>query len=394
MNDNAPTTHDHATGGGAAVAPLTGIKVVEIGQNLSAPFTAEILAMLGADVYKVERPEGDDARAWGPPFPLDLSTTFHANNRGKRSIALDLKNPRHADWLRGFLKDTDILVHNLRAGVAETLGFGAADCAALNPRLVYCYLSAFGTTGPLQDKPGYEVVLQAFAGLWAINGWEGGPPSRVGLPVLDLSTGVWGALGCVAALQRRERTGLGGTVHGSLFETGLALQRNVVASYSASGTLPERSQAGGKKVVPYGVFRARDGDLLIACSNNRLFAKLARALGRDDWVADASLQSNPGRLARRDELLGAINGIIGTATIAHWMDVLEAAGVPCSPVQNIGEVLAHPQTAALGIVDAVPGEDMRLVGLPLSFDGQRPVAPRPAPATGADNQTLGAPLPD
>ena len=207
--------------------PLLGIKVVEIGQNIAGPYASEILAMLGADVIKIERPDGgDDARGWGPPFFKGTSTTFQAMNRGKRSVALDLKDSDAVAWLKCYLADADVLVQNLRPGVLEELGLGAEPLRALNPRLIYCSLWAFGHKGPMRLNPGYEPMIQAFAGMFSVNGAEDGPTARVGMQVLDLGTGIWAALGCLAALFQRHSTGVGCVVDTSLFETAMGWFRS------------------------------------------------------------------------------------------------------------------------------------------------------------------------
>ena len=202
--------------------PLSGIRVLEMGQNIAGPYASEILSSLGAHVVKIERPEtGDDARGWGPPFWQGTATTFQAMNHGKKSIALDVKNPEHIQWLKQYLSEVDVFVQNMRPGLLEELGLGSAEICALNPRLVYCSLTAFGHKGPKKLDPGYEPMIQAFAGLFSVNGDENGPTSRVGMQVLDLGTGIWSALGCIAALFQRQQTGKGCVVDTSLFETAM-----------------------------------------------------------------------------------------------------------------------------------------------------------------------------
>jgi crotonobetainyl-CoA:carnitine CoA-transferase CaiB-like acyl-CoA transferase len=268
----------------------------------------------------------------------------------------------------------------------EQLGLSPEALHAINPRLIYCSLSAFGHKGPLKNKLGYEISVQAFAGLWSVNGWEKGPTSRVGVQVLDLGTGVWAALGCLAAVLERGRTGKGVVVSASLYETGLSWLMIHAAAYSASGKLPVRSRGSRQKVVVYDVFQAADGDeLLIAASNDRLFAKLAAALGRPEWAADPRFKANAGRLEHKDYLLGETASIVRTASVDDWIVRLEAAGVPCSPVNNLEQVLTHPQTEALGIYEPLTDDPLRLVGLPISFDGVRPSTARGAPALGNGN---------
>src|SRR5262245_10793837 len=229
--------------------PLTGVKVIELANNIAGPYAGSILAALGADVIKVERPEGgDDARGWGPPFWRGTSATFQAMNINKRGVTLNLKDPAQVAQLKVLVSEADVLVHNLRSGVLEAMGLGSDALTALNERLVYCAISAFGPKGPMQRHPGYEPIVQAFAGLFSINGYPDRPGVRMGTSVLDLGSATWAALGCVAGLLQRERTGKGCTVDASLFETALGLLTVHFARYQASGDLPERQPSGSLAV--------------------------------------------------------------------------------------------------------------------------------------------------
>lgn len=371
---------------------LAGIKVVEIAQNIAGPYASEILATLGADVLKIERPEGgDDARGWGPPFWQGAAATFQTVNRNKRGITLDLKDPSAVAWLKGYLANADVLIQNLRPGVMDELGLDAASLLAANPRLVYCSLWAFGAKGPMHLKPGYEPMIQAFAGLFSVNGAEDGPTARVGMQVLDLGTGVWAALGCLAALMRRHATGQGCVVDTSLFETALGWLTVHFAAFNASGELPKRHRSGNPRVVVFQAFDTSDGEVVIAAANDRLFAKLARALGHPEWGTDPRFASNALRVANRDGVIPQIAAILLTNTMAHWIDQLEAAGVPCAPIHDLRQVAAQPQTEAIGILQSIPGLDLRAVGLPVSFDGVRPPTRHRAPTLGEHNAALGAP---
>lgn len=242
--------------------PLAGIKVIELGQNIAGPYAGEILSSLGAEVVKIERPgTGDDARGWGPPFWRGTATTFQAMNHGKKSIALDLKDPAQAQWLRERAAEADVFVQNMRPGSLEELGLGAEALRALNPRLVYCSLWAFGHKGPMRLAPGYEPMVQAFAGIFSINGAESGPSARVGMQVLDLGTGVWAALGCIAALLRRASTGQGCVVDTSLFETALGWLQVMMAGFHATGKQPERHRSGNPNVVVFQALPTGDGEI-------------------------------------------------------------------------------------------------------------------------------------
>jgi len=372
----------------ATSLPLEGIKVVEIAQALAGPFAGEILAHLGADVVKVERPEGDEARGWGPPFTLGGGPMFHAVNLSKRSIVLDLKDPGAIAWLKGYLAEADVLVQNLRPGVIEELELGAAALHAINPRLIFCSLWAFGHTGPRRLRPGYEPMVQAFAGLFSVNGGDEDPPSRFGAPVLDLGTGMWAAMGVLAALHQRARTDRGVVVDASLFETALGWLTGHIAGYKFTGDLPSRERTGSRRLVPFQGFQTKNGTVIIAAGNDRLFAKLVTALGHSEWAADARFVTNAERRANRDALIAEMERVLTTRNKDHWIDVLEAAGVPCAPIQDLREMLAEPQTAALGLLQGVPELDLDLMTLPLSFNGRRPPIRSRAPTLGEHTKDI------
>jgi crotonobetainyl-CoA:carnitine CoA-transferase CaiB-like acyl-CoA transferase len=370
--------------------PLTGAKVVEIANNVAGPYAGFILAALGADVLKIERPEGgDDARGWGPPFWRGTSATFQALNVNKRGVTLDLKQAAEVARLKVLLSEADVLVHNLRPGVLEGLGLGSAALVALNPRLVYCAISAFGAAGPLQAHVGYEPIVQAFAGLFSINGYPDRPGARMGTSVLDLGSGTWAALGCMAALLQRERTGTGCVVDASLYETALGLLTVHFARFQAGGRLPERHPSGSLAVVIFEAFATADGQVIVAAANDRLFAKFAVEVGRPEWIEDARYRSNADRHANKAALLDEVRAIMQRETSAMWVARLEKAGVPCSAINDLAQMRAHPQTEALGIVQPVPEIDLGLISLPLSLNGERPAIRARAPGLGEHNALVG-----
>lgn len=365
---------------------LAGLRVIELGQVLSGPFAGAIFADLGAEVIKVEKPDGgDDARQMGPAFRHGDALNFHEFNRGKRSVTLDLKSPEGVTALHGLLEDADIMLHNLRPGVAETLGIGPAEVTARHPRLIYCAMSAFGHVGPESLRPGYEPLLQAFGGLSSITGEPGGPPVRMGASVVDQGTGLWTVLGALAMLEKRHRTGRGGVVNTSLLETALLWAGQKISGYVNTGKVGERHASGHPNLVPYQAFEASDGPILVCCGNDRLFARFAGELGHPEWVADPLFVTNRARLVNQGRLLPMIAEVMGRRPRAEWLDRLQRIGVPCAPVNSIPEVLAEPQVQALGMVQPVPGEDFSLVAMPLSFDGDRPRMRGGAPRLGADN---------
>src|SRR5438034_1721718 len=271
---------------------LDGVRVVEIGQALAGPMAGEILAHLGADVIKVERPEGDDARKWGPPFWKGTSPGFLAVNANKRSIIVDLKDREAVEWLTTLIGDSDVVLQNLRPGSIDELGLGARTLTVRFPLLIYASVWAFGATGPMRLLPGYEPLLQAYSGLMMMNGDEGGPPTRVGTSILDYGTGMWAAIGILAALVRRGVTGRGCVVDASLYETGLAWLKGHHASFSTSGIVPERHRTGSHRVVPFESFETSTGPIIVAAGNDRLFAKLAGVLGHPEWAADPRYATN------------------------------------------------------------------------------------------------------
>ena len=369
--------------------PLAGIKVLELAQNLAGPFAGETLARLGADVVKVERPDGgDDARGWGPPFLDGAGGVFHNVNGGKRSITLDLRDAGDVAWLKNYVRGVDVVLQNMRPGALDDLGLGPHDLRAINPRLIYCSISAFGPVGPLKDRPGYEPMMQAFAGLFMVSGAEDSPPFRIGVPTLDVGSGMWAVIGIVSALLRRTHTGEGAIVDTSLFETALGWQAGHFASFNLSGEVPRRHPTGSVRLVPFEGFRTRTGMIVIAAANDRLFATLARTLGHPEWASDPRFRTNADRQANKTVLLTEIEAALQTRPQAEWLERLEQAGIPCAPIHTLPEVLGQPQTAASGIIQRVPGLELDIFGLPLRFDGERPPLPGGTPGLGEHTKEI------
>jgi crotonobetainyl-CoA:carnitine CoA-transferase CaiB-like acyl-CoA transferase len=365
------------------VLPLAGIKVIELAQNLAGPFCGDILGQLGADVIKVERPGGgDDARGWGPPVHGDTATTFMAVNKGKRSITLDLKDEASLQWLKDAIADVDVVVQNLRPGAADELGLGPRDLLALNPRLVYATLSAYGPVGPKAMDPGYEPILQGFSGMMMMNGQDGGPPTRVGMQVLDLGTGLWAALGVVAAIHRRTATGKGGTVDASLLETALGWMSCHFAGYSVTGRPPRRDLSGNPNTVVFQAFDTATKPIMIAAANDRLFARLCQVLGRSDAGQDPRFASNRLRVENKAAVMAILEPILASEPCDVWIERLEAAKIPCGPINDMKTMDVEPQVAALGIIRELPDRPVRTVDLPLSLDGERLRPRRSVPAAG------------
>lgn len=364
---------------------LAGIRVLELGQILAAPYAAEILADLGAEVLKVERPEGgDDARGWGPPFWDGDAALFHQMNRNKRSVALDLKSPEGLARMLELMGEADVFVHNLRPGLPEKLGIGPQAMRERFPRLVYADIGAFGHLGPMKARPGYELLVQAFGGPMSITGEANGTPVRCGPSINDLGSGMWAAIGVLGALVRRARTGEGCLVQTSLFETAVSWTSIAASNFLASGEPPRREGSKHPSVVPYGAFQTADGPFIIGAGSDRLFRRLSEVLGHAEWASDPRFLANSDRVRNRKAIEALVNAELLTRPRAEWAEVLESAGVPCASIQTIPEVLSHEQTAALGMVLEVPETpDVRLVAMPLSFDGIRPRARLRSPQLGA-----------
>lgn len=368
---------------------LAGLKVIEFSQVIAGPFGGVILSDLGADVIKIEKPNGgDDGRTTGPAYLQGDSLTFLELNRGKKSLALDLKTQEGITVLDRLLADADVFIHNQRPDVVRSLGFDGESLLKRFPRLVYCQISAFGHKGPMELAPGYESIVQSYSGLASTNGFPDRPPVRVGSSICDLGTGMWAVIGILAALRQRDKTGKGLIVNASLLETALSWSASAINSYVNTGTEPKRQGTAYTNMVPYQTFEASDGSVVVCAGNDRLFAKLAAALGRPEWAEDARYAKNRDRLRNRAELVASIQIILANDTVAAWLLKLRDAAVPCAPVQSIPEVVRDEQVIALDILQSFDDEKLTLVGLPLSFDDQRPRFGHLAPQLGADNGSI------
>jgi crotonobetainyl-CoA:carnitine CoA-transferase CaiB-like acyl-CoA transferase len=361
--------------------PLAGTSVVDVTSSLAGPTATQLLAALGADVVKVEPLAGDHARAWGPPFVAGEGAMFLASNAGKRSFAVDLGDPRGLEALLRLADRADVLVQSLRPGTAEKHGFGPDIVRARNPRLVYCSIGAFGSRGPLSGRPGYDPLLQAASGIMSVTGEADRPPARVGVSLIDLGTGVWAALGVLAALYERERTGTGRTLELSLYETALSLLASQLVGYLGVGVVPGREGSAFPQIAPYQVFSTRDGDLMVVAGNDKLFVALCGVLGVPELTGDPRFLTNPDRVANRAELVALLEERTRERESAELLEALVGAGVPASPVHDVGEAARHPQTEALGILQSLGG--FVTVAAPLSADRERLRHQIPPPALGA-----------
>lgn len=375
--------------GNLAHQPLKGLVVVELGHSVAAPFAGKTLADLGATVIKIERPgAGDDTRHWGPPFWHGDSVAFGAYNTNKFSAAIDIKDEAQRAALREFITTrADVVLQNMRAGLLAKIGLDDSLREA-NPRLIYCNMAAFGAVGPLVQKPGYDPMMQAFGGIMSITGEEGRPPVRVGPSIVDVSTGMWAVIGILSALHRRDLIGEGCAIDASLYESTLSWIGSAASGYLATGKRPERRGTEMPFLVPYKVYEASDGYLLIAAGNDNLFRRLAEAIGCTRWLDDPRFATNPARVENRDVVNDALQEIIATQPRAHWLEIFEGARVPCAGLQTIDEVLEHPQTKALAMVQATPDGRKAFMATPLSFDGKRPPMERAPPDLGHDTDMI------
>jgi crotonobetainyl-CoA:carnitine CoA-transferase CaiB-like acyl-CoA transferase len=385
---NSENNDEENPGGRGEAAPLAGLRVVELGGSVAVPYACWVLASMGAEVVKVERPgTGDDARAWSPPEKDGFGAIFTALNAGKRSVTVDYKDPDQLARLTRLIGRSDVVIQNLRPGLAESFGIGADAMCAQFERLIYVESGAFGRQGPLKDKPGYDPLMQAFGGLMSVTGHEGSDPLRVGTSLIDMGTGMWAVIGVLAALRQRDETGRGGRVDVSLYETALGWMTYHATGYRFSGRNPGRPGSRSPGMAVYQAYACADGHLIIAAPSDRLFARVAKVLGHPSWPEDDRFRSNAARWENLADLNAMIETVTGTRDRAHWQAALEEEGVPSAPLQNMGEVLAHPQTEALGILETTP-DGWELVGLPLSFDRNRPPQTSGPPPLGADTDAV------
>jgi crotonobetainyl-CoA:carnitine CoA-transferase CaiB-like acyl-CoA transferase len=377
--------------GMGVILPLEGLRVIEVGQALAGPLAGVILADMGAEVIKVEKPDGgDDARLWGPPFGPDGETSlyFHSQNRNKRSVTLDLKSPADVEALHLLCEGADILIQNLRPGVVEEIGIGPDTMLERHKRLIYCSIWAFGYQGPMRMKPGFDPLLQAYGAMMTLTGRPEDPPTFCGASINDKATGMFCAIGALAALRLRDRTGRGCLVDTSLFDTAVHWVEGQLNGYLANGAVPKRHGTGAAVIVPYQLFETADRPICLAAGNDRLWARCARVLGHPEWAEDPRFARSAARVNNKAELVPLIAAVMRTGTRDHWLAALDAAGVPCSPVNSIDELAATEQLAASEMVQQLPDGGPRVMGLPITFDRQRPKSALPAPRLGEHTEEV------
>jgi CoA:oxalate CoA-transferase len=374
-----------------AAGPLAGIFIVDLTRVLAGPYCTMVLADLGARVVKVESPAGDDARRIGP-FVNGVSAYFASLNRGKQSIALDLKDAADRAIFDALVARADVLIENFRPGVMQRLGYGWEVLAAKHPSLVMASVSGFGQTGPYATRPAYDVVVQAMGGIMSLTGELGGEPARVGTSLGDIGAGLFSAIGIQAALVERARTGVGRHIDVGMLDCQVAMLENAIARYRATGNVPGPLGTRHPSIAPFQALRASDGHVVVAAGNDALFAKLCAAIGRSALASDARFVSNALRTENVDALAVELETVLATAGVTHWLERLEAAGIPCGPLNDVAAVLDDPQVRARNMI--VSSEDptagtLTLAGNPVKLSGVEDPPTRPAaPALDADRQAL------
>lgn len=373
--------------------PLSGTTVIELGHSVAAPFAGLILADLGARVIKVENPEGGDhARDWGPPFWGEMSSSFASLNRGKEGITIDFRDEAEAELLRRLItEEADAVIQNLRPGVLERFGLSPERLRAANPSLIWCNIGAFGANGPLSAKPGYDPLVQASTGIMSVTGEGNRPPVRVGVSLVDMGSGMWAVIGLLANLFARTKRDVGAEVSTSLYETGLAWMTIPLAGFEAAADVRKPYGSGVAEIVPYQAFETADGWLMIAAGNDKLFRKLCSVLDLDHLATDARYATNSARVTNREDLISVIAAAVARRHPDELSQSLDALGIPNAPLLAVDQVARHPQTEALHMTVEPDGTDLRLMGVPLSFDSVRPRATRPAPWLGQHNTEIKKP---
>ena len=391
-------------------AALSHLKVLDLSRVLAGPWATQMLADLGADVIKVERPgAGDDTRSWGPPFLKDAdghdttaATYFTACNRNKRAITLDMAQPEGQALIKQLAAQSDVLVENFKVGGLKQYGLDYASLKAANPRLIYCSVTGFGQDGPYAERAGYDLMMQAMSGMMSITGHAdgepGGGPLRMGVALIDILTGIYACSAILAAVEARHQTGAGQHIDMALLDVAMAALGNQAAGFLNTGAVPQRQGNTHPSLAPYQTLATLDGQMLLAVGNDGQFARFCAALGQPAWAADARFASNTLRVQHRADLAAQIEGITRTQTTAHWVTLLEDKAVPCGPINTLAQAFAEPQVAARGLVIKQPLapmeqaqeaiKDIVTVASPMRLSATPPVLRRPPPALGEHTQEV------
>ncbi len=372
--------------------PLEGVRVIDLTRALAGPYCTMMLGDLGADVVKVERPEqGDDSRSWGPPFTGGESAYFLCTNRNKRSVELDLRTETGQQTLRRLVTVSDILVENFKTGSLERLRLGYDDLKQINPSLIWASITGYGPSGPDSARPGYDFMVQAEGGLMSLNGPPDGEPARVGVPIIDITTGMFAAYAVVAALRARDLTGRGQRIDLSLLETQLAWLTNVASNYLISGSEPRRLGNAHPNIAPYATFRARDRHFALAAANQSQWEALCTALDRPELRYDVRFATNSDRMNHLAELTDTLNELFSGRDAVEWIELLAEVGLPCAPINTVPEAFALPQTEAREMILSVEhpkAGTVRLAGFPYKFSETPAAVHRPPPLLGQHTEEV------
>jgi len=378
---------------------LSHLRVLDLSRVLAGPWASQIFADLGAEVIKIERPDqGDDTRSWGPPWmpdaagnQSDSSAYYLCTNRGKHSLTVDLKSKEGQSRIRDIAKHCDVVIENFKVGGTQSMGLDYPTLSAENSRLVYCSITGFGQTGPLASRPGYDLLVQAMGGLMSITGAPEGEPQKVGVALSDIMTGLYGAIGTLAALAERERSGLGQHVDVALLDVTLATLSNQAANYVIGGVTPQRIGNAHASIVPYQSFETLDGHIVVAVGNDSQFCHFCEVLELAHLAADTRFITNEARVLHRDELIPLLADRIASRASQHWLVGFEARNVPAGPINTIAEAFEQPQVAAREMLVNVPHPDnpaLKLVGSPIKLSRTPVTYDRPPPKLGEDNSLL------
>lgn len=373
------------------MTPLDGLKVVELARILAGPWAGQILADLGAEVIKVESPEGDDTRKWGPPFIENegekTAAYFHCCNRGKKSVTVDFRTEEGLAAVHRLLADADIVIENFKVGGLARFGLDFESLHARYSRLIYCSITGFGQTGPYAARAGYDYIVQGMSGLMSVTGEHSTQPQKVGVAVTDIYTGIYASTGILAALHQREKTGKGQLVDMALFDVALATMANQAMNFLASGKAPSRMGNAHPNIVPYQVFDCSDGYIIIASGNDSQYRKLCAVLGQPELGADPKYATNADRLAHRDEIVGKLMALTVGWTKADLLAACEREGIPAGPINDLGEAFADPQIVARGMKVELNG--IPSVRTPIVFSDAELALDRPSPRLGQDQEIIG-----
>ena len=372
--------------------PLSGVRVIDVTQIMAGPFCTMLLGDMGADVIKIEKPDGgDDIRRSGPPFVDGDSSAFLSIGRNKRSVVIDIKRPEGAEIVRRMARRADIFVQNLRPGRIEGFGLGYDDLRTINPALVYATITGYGRTGPYKDKPGFDLMAQGMSGIMGVTGHPAQPPVKVSVPITDLNAGLFTAFGILSAYVNRLKTGRGQHVDSSLLEAGVAYTLWESAIYFATGAPPGPNGSAHQLSAPYQAFPTSDGYLTIGGANQSNWERLCNAVGRAELLSDPRFASNAGRMANRSALEQTLSETLTTRTTAHWIQVLDCAGVPCGPINDMAQVYTDPQVIARDMVveiDHPAAGPIRNIGIPIKFSETPGTVRRPPPRLGEHTQEV------